>query len=74
MFDHVHIGWLESDDYRVAAQAAGVVELPDGPEPGRDDADLPCGPPAEPREPARSVLADLPGGWWVDGHPGSVGK
>lgn len=52
MFDHVHLGWLESDDYRVAAGAAGVVELPDGPEPDRDETDAPGRrPPAEPPEP-----------------------
>jgi hypothetical protein len=35
VFDHVHFGWLESDDYRVVAEVAGVVELPGGPEPER---------------------------------------
>lgn len=29
MFDHVQLGWLAGDDYRAAAEAAGVVELPD---------------------------------------------
>lgn len=30
MFDAVQIGWLDNDDYRRAAERAGVVELPDG--------------------------------------------
>ncbi|HEX5494182.1 MAG TPA: hypothetical protein VFX70_06360 [Mycobacteriales bacterium] len=56
----------------MAAEAAGVVELPDGSEPGRDE--TPPRPSAEPREPGRSVLADLLGDRWVDGDPGPVGK
>lgn len=34
MFDDVQRGWLDSDDYHVAAEAAGVVELPDDELPG----------------------------------------
>jgi hypothetical protein len=36
MFDDVQRGWLDGDDYRLAAEAAGVVELPDDgrPRPG----------------------------------------
>ena len=84
MFDHVHLGWLESDDYRVVAEAAGVVELPGGPEPERPAPDR-----AEPDElepeptdapPYRdgadpqSVLGVVLTGRWVDDDPGSVGK
>lgn len=29
MWDDVQRGWLDGDDYRRAAEAAGVVELPD---------------------------------------------
>lgn len=37
MFDEVQRGWLDGDDYVRAAEAAGVVELP-------DDGTLPPGP------------------------------
>lgn len=75
MFDHVHLGWLEGDDYRVVAEAAGVVELPDGPEPDRPAPDR-----AEPDEPAPPSYQDWPDlhpvltRRWVDDDPGSVGK
>lgn len=54
MFDEVQIGWLDNDDYRRAAERAGVVELPDGPidvtgTDGTDGTD-------EPSEPARAML------------------
>lgn len=37
MWDEVQRGWLDGDDHRRAAEAAGVVELPDDgtPPPGR---------------------------------------
>ncbi|HEX5495984.1 MAG TPA: hypothetical protein VFX70_15555 [Mycobacteriales bacterium] len=46
MFDHVQMGWLESDDYRAAVEVAGVVELADSAEP------------AEPADPAGEAPAD----------------
>lgn len=33
MYDEVQRGWLAGDDYEQAAEAAGVVELPESGEP-----------------------------------------
>lgn len=76
MFDHVHLGWLESDDYRVVAEAAGVVELPDGPQPDEPEpAGPPDTPPAAPDRPdLYAVLGETVHGRWTDPDPGSVGK
>ncbi|HEX5496174.1 MAG TPA: hypothetical protein VFX70_16530 [Mycobacteriales bacterium] len=76
---------MESDDYRVLAEAAGVVELPDGPEPDRPAPDRaePDGPGPEAADVPPSyrdgpdldpVLGVVLTGRWVDDDPGPVGK
>lgn len=78
MFDEVQRGWLDSDDYRVATEAAGVVEVPDGPEPESiepEDAG-PAGPPPSYQDlpTVRAALGEVSTGRWTDDDPGSVGK
>lgn len=53
MFDEVHEGWLAGDDYRRAAEAAGVVELPDGEGP----------------QPAGGLPEQVSSGRWEDADP-----
>lgn len=77
MFDHVQLGWLGGDDYRAAAEAAGVVELPGGTEPDGPAGESAEGlPPWPPRDGPCStgVLDDLLTRPWTDDDPGSVGK
>ncbi|HEY9392329.1 MAG TPA: hypothetical protein VIR27_21460 [Mycobacteriales bacterium] len=79
MFDHVQLGWLAGDDYRAAAEAAGVVELPDNSEPNDPTDDPPTDTPADPSwdgrcGTGRRVLDDLLTGGWTDDDPGSVGR
>lgn len=70
MFDDVQLGWLSGDDYGAAAEAAGVVELPDELQP-----DEPAeAPPPGPCPTADRVLDDLLTQQWTDRDPGSVGK
>lgn len=57
MFDDVQRGWLDGDDYVVAAEAAGVVELPES---GDED------PPDRPPGTARTVPDVVLTGRWED--------
>ena len=64
MYDSVQAGWLGGDDYRVAAEAVGVVELP---EPG--DGDPPVSEPD-----AQGLPARLLGGRFEDSCPPGIGR
>ncbi|HEX5495706.1 MAG TPA: hypothetical protein VFX70_14135 [Mycobacteriales bacterium] len=63
MFDQVQRGWLDGDDYRVAVEAAGVVELPGA----SDPADCPDGT-------ADAGLGELLASRWEDSDPPGVGR
>ena len=64
VFDSVQSGWLAGDDYRRAAEAAGVVELPDPTEPAES---------VESAESSGEPMADMPDdlfdGRWEDADP-----
>lgn len=64
MYDDVQVGWLAGDDYRVAAESAGVVELPD-----TSDGDPPL-----PESGARDLPPGLLGGRFEDPCPPGIGE
>jgi hypothetical protein len=64
MYDDVQNGWLVGDGYRVAAEAAGVVELPD----------TSHGDPPMAESGAQDLPAGLLGGRFEDPCPPRIGE